>query len=115
MESNKQRLKRLRTQFRESVFKRDNYCCVICGEKHSIETADEFLDSHHVTDRHLMPNDGYTVYNGISLCKEKCHLMAEQFHISGGENWEIGFHPDDLYKKIDSSYEKAVQESEKLI
>lgn len=60
-----------------------------------------------------MPNDGYSVCNGITLCSEH-HLMAEEFHISGGQNWFPGFHPDDLYKVIGSSYEKAIEESKSL-
>ena len=106
MESNKQKSKRLRISFRESVFKRDGHKCVYCN-------ITEDLDAHHITDRHEMPNDGYTIWNGITVCSEH-HIMAEQFHISGGETWEPGFHPNDLYVKIGSSYEKAVEESEKL-
>lgn len=52
-ESNKQKLKRLRKEFRESVFERDGHACVVCGRT-------ETLDAHHITDRKLMPNDGYT-------------------------------------------------------
>ena len=106
--------KDIRKKFKQDVFKRDKYCCVMCGNKYSIETADEFLDSHHIKDRNEIINGGYVKENGISLCKEKCHLKAEQFHISNGENWESGFHPNDLYAKINSSYEKAVEESKKL-
>jgi predicted restriction endonuclease len=106
MESNKQKFKRLRTAFREAVFARDKHKCVFCNV-----VVD--LDAHHITDRHLMPNDGYTSYNGITLCTEH-HLMAEEFHISEGKNWFPGFHPDTLYKIIGSSYGKALEESRKL-
>ena len=106
MESNKQKFKRLRADFRENVFKRDGHKCIFCN-------ITEGLDAHHIVDRHEMPNDGYTIWNGASLCSEH-HIMAEEFHINAGKSWEPGFHPDDLYKIIGSSYERAVEESEKL-
>ncbi len=60
-----------------------------------------------------MPNGGYVKENGISLCS-KCHLYAEQFHITKGLAGMMGYLPDDLYKLIGSSKEKAVATSEKL-
>lgn len=91
--------KEIRAKFRASVFTRDKNQCVMCGAKGE-------LDAHHITDRNEMPNGGYILENGISLCP-KCHLKAEQYHISGGKKWEEGFHPNELYKKINSSYELA--------
>jgi hypothetical protein len=85
----------------------------MCSFKTTKERAEEDLDCHHITDRHELPGGGYVKENGISLC-EQCHIKAEKFHISGKTEWESGFHPDDLYKKIGSSYEKAVQASERL-
>lgn len=72
------------------------------------------MDAHHITDRNEMPNGGYVKENGITLCKEKCHMKAEKFHMTGGKEWEDGFHPDDLYEKIDSSKGKAVYFSQLL-
>lgn len=108
------RKKELRNKFKQDVFKRDNYSCKWCGEKYSKETSDSFLDAHHITDRNEMPNGGYVKDNGISLCKDECHMKAEKFHISGGIEWEPGMHPDELYKLIGSSKEEAVKASEKL-
>ena len=54
-----------------------------------------------------MPNSGYAVENGIALCPIH-HMLAEQFHITHGQEWEKGFHPDDLYKLINSSKEEAI-------
>lgn len=105
--------KQVRQAFRDSVFNRDGYKCVMCPFKTTKERADEDLDCHHITDRHEIVNGGYVKENGISLCGS-CHVKAEKYHISGKTEWEPGFHPDDLYKKIGSSYEKAVQASEKL-
>ena len=53
-----------------------------------------------------MPNGGYVKENGISLCA-KCHIFAEAY--KNGE--PKGFSPEDLYKLINSSYEKAYQAS----
>jgi len=75
---------------------------------------EKLLDAHHITDRNEMPNGGYVKENGITLCKEKCHLEAEQFHISGGKNWTDGLHPDELYAKIGSSKEEAISASRRL-
>ena len=75
---------------------------------------DQFLDAHHITDRTEMPNGGYVKENGISLCKEKCHLLAEEYHISGNTKWIDNFHPDDLYKLINSNKELAIKKSNLL-
>jgi 5-methylcytosine-specific restriction endonuclease McrA len=102
--------KEIRTCFRNSVFVRDKHKCVMCGKK------DGKLDAHHIKDRSEIPNGGYTVFNGITLCagddKDNCHWKAEQYHITGVAH--PGYSPEELYKKIGSSYEKAVKESEKL-
>ncbi len=102
----KQEKKKIRQQFRDAVFMRDEHKCRVCGKLDMKE-----LDAHHITDRNLLPNGGYVKENGISLCPD-CHLKAEQFH-STGEACP-GYSPDDLYRLIGSSYEKAVQASKKL-
>ena len=102
----KQKLKSLRKAFREDVFSRDKHKCKICGKT-------ENLDAHHITDRHLMPNDGYTPYNGITLCPEH-HMKAEKFHMTGGKEWDVRFHPNDLYQMIGSSLELATEKSKDL-
>jgi hypothetical protein len=116
----------IRTAFRTAVFRRDRYRCVMCdrfgkdrqgGDAHeafrpatpSVELAE--LDAHHITDRNEMPNGGYVAENGVSLCAS-CHLLAEIFHDTGTAH--PGFSPDDLYAKIDSSFEKAQRASLKL-
>lgn len=96
----------VRSEFRDNVFARDDYECRICGAKGT-------LDAHHITDRTEMPNGGYCMENGISLC-HRCHLKAEEFHISGGTKWEKGWHPNDLYAIIDSSYQTAFLASRRL-
>lgn len=102
----KAQIKIWRKLFREGVFKRDNFKCKKCG-------AGGVLDAHHITDRHEMPNDGYVLSNGISLCAF-CHIKAEKFHITEGKEWESNFHPTQLYELINSSYEKAYENSMNL-
>jgi 5-methylcytosine-specific restriction endonuclease McrA len=95
--------KQIRQQFRDQVFTRDKFICRVCGEKR----YESDLDAHHITDRHHFKNGGYVVSNGITVCKDECHMKVEKYHISNGKEWEKGFHPDDLYKLIGSSLEKA--------
>jgi hypothetical protein len=102
--STKQDHKRWRKEFNEKCLKRDGAKCVFCEIK-------EDLDVHHITNRKDVPNGGYAPTNGITLCSEH-HWEAEQFHMSGVA--KPGFSPEDLYKKIGSSYEKAVQDCEGL-
>ena len=111
--------KDIRRNFKNSVFKRDKYTCRICGTKY-LDNPDMYLDAHHITDRSSMPCGGYVKENGISLCKnyvdntESCHIKAEKYHITNGEEWSENLHPNDLYKLIGSSYEEAVMKSTEL-
>ena len=84
--------KQVRSNFRNAVFARDKNTCRKC--------LDPAIDAHHITDRHNLPNGGYVMENGISLCAS-CHERAEKFHSTGIA--EPTFHPDDLYKIIKSS------------
>jgi hypothetical protein len=106
--------KKIRNDFREAVFERDGYCCRWCGSGPFKENTNQYLDAHHITDRNDICNGGYVKENGISLCKEPCHMKAEKFHISGGQVWEENMHPNDLYELIGSSYELAVEKSKRL-
>src|SRR5271156_5878670 len=96
----------IRKQFRDACYKRDGFRCAMCGMKSSKDKAEQELDAHHVTDRSLMPNGGYVKENGISLCPE-CHQKAEVFHSTGIP--VEGYAAEDLYKKINSSLEKALE------
>lgn len=58
-----------RDDFRESVFKRDSYKCVICQEPAK--------DAHHILERRLFSDGGYYLSNGASLCAVH-HIQAEQ-------------------------------------
>lgn len=102
--STKQNHKRWRKQFNEDCLKRDKYTCVFCKEGTD-------LDVHHITDRHDMPNGGYAISNGITVCEEH-HLLCEEFHATG--HAAVGYHPNDLYAKINSSHSKAYIDSQNL-
>ena len=77
----------------------------MCGSE------DPPLDPHHVVDRNDIPNGGYVVENGITLCAT-CHEKAETFHRTGTA--APGYAPEDLYVKIGSSKEKAFRAAELL-
>lgn len=103
--------KEIRKNFKNAVFKRDHYTCKVCNTQRN----EEDLDAHHITDRNEMPNGGYVASNGITVCKEECHMMVEEFHISGGKNWCDDLHPTDLYNLIGSSHEQAIEDSNQLL
>lgn len=96
--------KRTRQAFRDAVFARDSNRCRVCGW--SVFNSEHQLDAHHITDRTLMPEGGYVIENGISLCPS-CHERAEEYHRTGVS--AVGMSPDDLYKRIGSSYEAALK------
>jgi 5-methylcytosine-specific restriction endonuclease McrA len=99
--------KEVRKKFRTDVFTRDGNHCKCCPSK----STD--LDAHHITDRNDMPFGGYVLENGITLCKE-CHIKSEKYHQTEGREFVIGYHPDDLYKLINSSKGKSVVKSQQL-
>lgn len=86
---------------------------MICGKKPKEDFSD--MDAHHITDRNKIINGGYVPENGITVCKDPCHLKVEKFHISGGKEWEENLHPKDLYKLINSSKLLAIEKSKNLI
>lgn len=102
--------KDIREKFKREVFGRDKNTCKVCNKKQD----ESYLDAHHITDRNEIVNGGYVKENGITVCKEICHLKVEKFHITGGSQWEDNLHPNDLYRLINSSKELAVIKSEKL-
>ena len=65
-----------RKEFKEQVFKRDNYKCVVCNKP--------AVDAHHIIDRSLFADGGYVLDNGVSLCSN-CHIKAEQTVLSCSE------------------------------
>lgn len=62
-----------RDEFREGVFARDGYKCVVCGNPGQ--------DAHHILERRLWPDGGYYVDNGATVCGP-CHLDCERTVLS---------------------------------
>ena len=89
-----------RDDFRNGVFKRDNYKCVICGEPSK--------DAHHILERRLFTDGGYYLDNGASLC-ETHHIEAEETTLSCDEiRYKCGIEkpiiPEHFYR--DCNYDK---------
>ena len=85
-----------RDEFRNSVFERDNYKCIICGQ-HAI-------DAHHIIERRLWDDGGYHLSNGASLCEEH-HLSAERTDITCEDLWDsIGVTKPFLPQDFDEEY-----------
>lgn len=107
-----------RAAFRQAVFTRDRYTCQVCGKCWNMDDSDPSLgriNAHHIVDRHEFPNGGYVQENGITVCDgvDSCHMKCERFHISGGKDWVPGLHPDELYTKIGSSLDLAIEADER--
>lgn len=94
-----------RDTFRESVFKRDGYKCIMCDETTN-------LDAHHIIERRLFDSPdmfgGYFLENGATLCS-KHHIMAEETTLSCEEiRNKIGIYdfpiPEHFYSDI--TYDK---------
>ena len=81
--------KQVRARFRKEVFDRDGGKCRKCGAPG--------VDAHHIHDRHDMPDGGYTLDNGITVCAA-CHELAEVFHRTGTAY--PGYAPEDLLALI---------------
>ena len=106
--------KAVRAAFRNAVFGRDGYRCVMCGWR--MDASGSGLDAHHITDRNdpaFRGTGGYVAENGVTLCQHLCHPLAEQHHRLGEVHPD--YSPDDLYAKIKSSKDKAVAASLKLL
>ena len=105
-----------RNEFRERVFARDGYRCVICGAIEGQKLHNDGhpcrLDAHHIIERRLWSDGGYYLDNGATLCdysNHGCHLDAETTEISVEEiRARAGITniilPDDMY--ADHTYDK---------
>ena len=65
-----------RDEFRNGVFARDQFKCIVCKAPAQ--------DAHHIIERRLFEDGGYSLDNGASLCGP-CHILAEQTLISPDE------------------------------
>lgn len=100
--------KKIRKNFRDVCFARDHYCCVMCGFRSTKDKAEKELDCHHIVNPKKIVHGGFVKENGITLCPE-CHLKAEIYHSTGTAY--PGYSPEDLFRKISSSEEKAIKAS----
>lgn len=62
------------SEWRTSVFKRDNFTCQICGQ------VGGELQAHHIKHWSTNVDERYRISNGVTLCK-KCH---KELHKKGG-------------------------------
>ena len=58
-------------QWREAVFKRDDFVCQDCGRR------GVYLEAHHIKEWKNYPKLRYKVFNGLTLCK-KCHNKTKK-------------------------------------
>ena len=65
------------SDWRKSVFERDDFTCAICGHRGGE------LNAHHIKPFAKYPEDRFDVDNGITLCKE-CH---KQVHKEASVEW----------------------------
>jgi hypothetical protein len=58
-------------EWRKSVFIRDNFTCIICGE------VGKYLNAHHIKTFKDYPELRYEVSNGITMCRD-CHYIEHR-------------------------------------
>ena len=69
LETDKKKFGRRTAEYREwrrSVYERDNYTCMLCGQRGGD------LNAHHIKPYALYPEHRYELDNGITLCVD-CH------------------------------------------
>lgn len=65
-------------KWREKVFKRDNYTCVICNE-----LSKGNIEADHIKSFALYPESRFDVSNGRTLCKD-CHKLTNNHGFKKG-------------------------------
>jgi hypothetical protein len=90
-------------QWREKVFKRDNYTCQCCKDKKKYD-----LQAHHLDDWANHIESRYDVDNGITLCKD-CH---NKFHNIYGKN---NINTKNQFNKFIANIKKGVTTNESTI
>ena len=79
-------------EWREFVFKRDNYTCQECKQKGGR------LEAHHIKPYKECPELRHDINNGITLCKE-CHSKTDSY---GWANYWKNYKKEIAAKRIES-------------
>ena len=87
-------------EWKDKVFKRDNYTCQCCGKRGGN------LNAHHLYNFAEYEDLRYDVENGITFC-ERCHLVnyPDSFHSIYGEKNNT---PEQVYEFINMRKKEAV-------
>ena len=87
-------------EWKNKVFKRDNYTCQCCGKRGGN------LNAHHLYNFAEYKDLRYEVDNGITFC-ERCHLInyPNSFHSIYGEKNNT---PEQVYEFIKMRQKEAV-------
>jgi 5-methylcytosine-specific restriction endonuclease McrA len=88
--------------WRTKVFKRDLYCCRICG-------SNGYIEAHHIRKKSKYPRLAFYVSNGVALCKK--HHRA----VTGSEDKWVDFFRKLVagnnrdYKNISKEFNKCLK------
>lgn len=72
--------------WRESVFKRDNYTCLVCGIHSGLGKRVE-LNADHIKPFSLYPESRFDINNGRTLCK-MCHTKTDSYLSNFKKNYK---------------------------
>lgn len=68
-------------EWRDKIFKRDNFTCTKCGKMGGI------LNAHHLKKWYIFPDLRLNINNGVTLCK-KCHTLLHSEERRSGVFYE---------------------------
>lgn len=66
--------------WRNKVYKRDNWTCQMCKEKNDKNGVRKKINAHHIKSFSRYPKLRFVVENGITLCEE-CHYQTTSYGI----------------------------------
>lgn len=80
----------------KEITKRDGYKCKVCGSSDNVGVSS------------IIPRFGYNIFNALLLCKY-CNKLFAYYWQTNCKDYSEGYHPDDLYKLINSNKERALK------
>lgn len=89
------------TEWRNSVFKRDDYTCQKCGVRSEVGQK-VVLEAHHIKQFAYFPELRFDINNGTTLCK-KCHKETPHVKLPRKRTLQ------EKVKKLDSVYSKYIR------